>query len=222
MQKLRFQATNENLDAITLGMDISEEDIVLAICGSGDQPFAIAEKATVIAVDINPVQIQYAKHRVQMLEEGDVKGFLKTDLTSLENMLKLLSFDYMTSLKTKRNLVTLINRNRYFKQPGRLDRIARNLEKVTYVIGNIFELDITGFSKVYLSHTLLNNRTGLAHLFSLAPEGTLFYATEARDVCYQRGVENLIIQNDKLTFEARKYESGRYFCPKVFHKQTLN
>jgi len=67
---LGHRCTNESLAAIVNGLDVNETDDILAICGSGDQAFALLEKAhSVTAVDIYKNQVDYARYRKRCLKE---------------------------------------------------------------------------------------------------------------------------------------------------------
>lgn len=68
--------TNESLWAVISGMNVSKDDRVLTICGSGDQAFALVEYAReVLAVDIEAKQIDYAKKRLEALKKGNYEDF---------------------------------------------------------------------------------------------------------------------------------------------------
>ena len=73
---LVYSGTNENLDAIVMGLDLQPEDSILAVGGSGDQAFALLEKAgSVTVVDTNPAQIELIRKRAELLRLGDYEGF---------------------------------------------------------------------------------------------------------------------------------------------------
>jgi len=72
-----FPYPNEKIDAISAGMDISETDDVIAVCSSGDAAFAAVEHAnSVLAVDNNKLQVEYAQERASLLATGNIEGFL--------------------------------------------------------------------------------------------------------------------------------------------------
>ncbi|MFA5888517.1 MAG: hypothetical protein WC852_07450 [Candidatus Nanoarchaeia archaeon] len=72
-----FPYPNEKIDAISAGMDISETDDVIAVCSSGDAAFAAVEHAnSVLAVDNNKLQVEYAQERASLLAAGNIEGFL--------------------------------------------------------------------------------------------------------------------------------------------------
>ena len=71
-----YSHTNESLDGIVKGMNVNETDEIIAVCGSGDQAFALLEYAkSVVAVDNDKEQIEYAKKRAKALKAGDYNGF---------------------------------------------------------------------------------------------------------------------------------------------------
>jgi len=81
----KYGATNEPLGAVYAGMDIKPEDRVLAICGSGDVPFALLEginpnsNGIIRAVDLLDVQVKYAKHQADTLLRGDFNEFMRCE-----------------------------------------------------------------------------------------------------------------------------------------------
>lgn len=75
--KSRFYGhTNESLWAVVAGLNVSRKDRILAICGSGDQAFALSEFADeVVAVDRSEEQIAYAQRRLEALRDGRLGDF---------------------------------------------------------------------------------------------------------------------------------------------------
>ena len=77
----KYGATNEHLGAVYAGMNIRPSDRVLAICGSGDVPFALLEginpasSGYVRAVDLLDVQVKYARQHADDLVRGNTEGF---------------------------------------------------------------------------------------------------------------------------------------------------
>ena len=66
-----YTHTNECLEAIVEGLNLNNDSKVLAILGSGDQTFAMAEFASkIVAVDISKGQVEYASLRLDALKEG--------------------------------------------------------------------------------------------------------------------------------------------------------
>ena len=81
---LEYISTNENLDAIVLGMDVNSNDRILAMGGSGDQAFALLEKAgSVTVVDRNSAQIWYIKQRAELIRQKAYEFFFSC--TSCKN-----------------------------------------------------------------------------------------------------------------------------------------
>ena len=65
-----YTHTNECLEAIVEGLNLNNNSKVLAILGSGDQTFAMAEFASkIVAVDISKGQVEYASLRLETLKE---------------------------------------------------------------------------------------------------------------------------------------------------------
>jgi hypothetical protein len=127
-----YRVTNESLDAVVEGLELTPNDSVLAIAGSGDQAFAILEYAgRVTAVDKNSHQTEYVKLRAEALKQGRYDLFL----CNHARVPKVLN---------------------YFSKEGRLDRIKANLENLTILEpSDIFALKTEEtFSKIYLSNAL--------------------------------------------------------------------
>ena len=73
-----YHATNEDLASIVELLKPCPGDRIAAICGSGDQAFALAEHgAQVTAVDMSWEQIVYARTRADALREGNITRFLR-------------------------------------------------------------------------------------------------------------------------------------------------
>ncbi len=136
-------ATNESLKAIMAGLDVSEKDCILSICGSGDQAFAMLEKAKrVTVVDRNKDQIEYFKRRAGKLYHGFFELFLDTGK---------IPTDWIDE-------ECLSSRDEYFSKQ-KLENIRKNLmnqKAKREIVGNIFLLNPKKgrFNKVYLSNSL--------------------------------------------------------------------
>ncbi|MFH1066065.1 MAG: hypothetical protein V1734_06165 [Nanoarchaeota archaeon] len=150
--RLLFPYANESIDAVVQGMDINEEEEVIAICGSGDVVFGMLEKArSVVGVDINPLQVDYALERKVLLKEGYLENFLNIGKVS-----------------HARDTVRMKQSIDYFSQPGRIERIRGNLERLTIKQGDILKrIDDAAkagkrFTKAYLSNILTWNFVPLA------------------------------------------------------------
>ncbi len=129
-----FSVSNERLSTIVVGLEPNERDTVLAVCGSGDQAFALSEYAPrVVAVDINPEQIRLAKQRAEYLKVENYGDFLKTNEENISR--------YATE-RTGKPYFTI----------ERLERIRSRIEGIHFRVGNITELADTNYTKVYLSN----------------------------------------------------------------------
>ncbi len=140
---VKWLCTNENLEAIILGLDPQPDDVVLAVCGSGDQAFAILEYVeSVVAFDISTAQINFAIQRKRALGEGNYTRFLCLDELSGHSGQEVRS------------------RKKYFLKEGRLERIRRKLDSLLFRVGDItnaFFGEATQYSKVYLSNILTDS-----------------------------------------------------------------
>ena len=144
---LVWKYTNENLAAITLGLDLNSSDRVLAVGGSGDQALAILEYAnSVKLVDNNPLQIDYALERIEKLRKGDFESFLETRLPS-----GFISGKLTQEIADKE----IERRNKYFFT-GRLENIASRLDRLDIECADIVETAIkeNDFTKIYLSNVI--------------------------------------------------------------------
>ena len=122
---MNYSFTNEALDAILSGLNINENDVVLAVGGSGDQGFAMLEYAKQVKLcDIN--------HGGFGLLDGAYFGFQKPERAKLE----------------------LGRRNIYLKEDGRLGKIRGRLDNLIVEPCDIFEAAFRGYgyTKLYLSN----------------------------------------------------------------------
>ncbi|HIH24418.1 TPA: class I SAM-dependent methyltransferase [Candidatus Woesearchaeota archaeon] len=157
-----FTQTNESLEQIMTGMQPHKQDLILAVCGSGDQAFALIEHdAQVIAVDTHPGQVSYAKRRAGFLRAGAYEEFLTAGRSHLRS-------DVLA----------------YFTAPGRMDRIRKNLGNIAFNTLDIFGIPAAMrivFSKVYLSNAhYFDNWVGHTEMHRVADkleEGGRLYAT---------------------------------------------
>lgn len=130
---LRFDATNERLDAVITGLNPKQGDNILTVLGSADQAGAmIAEGAKVYGVDINLDQVRHAQERKGYIEKGDFASFLGT--MSGSN----------------------VHSHEYFKANNRLEKLAANIHNLAIAEGNVFDEDLlrNGFNKIYLSNAI--------------------------------------------------------------------
>lgn len=139
-----YPYTNESLDAVVKGLDVNSSDDIIAVCGSGDQAFAMLEYAnSVLAIDSDINQVEYANKRAVMIKEG-----------SFEKMFEAAP-RYLCQCKNE-----IDNKKRsiaYFMQPGRLQRIRRKIGslEIRLVSRNFAEgIGESIFSKAYLSNII--------------------------------------------------------------------
>ena len=131
---LNYSCTNESLPSIIAGMEPDEKDIILAICGSGDQAFALlGSGAKVIAVDKDSRQVEFARARLERLRRGDYDGFL--------------------SAPPAFNPCDPIARDIYFGRGNTLENIRARLANVSFRRQDITQLDYI-VDKAYLSNVL--------------------------------------------------------------------
>ena len=132
-------ATNERLNAIIAGLDLHAHDHVTAVCGSGDQAFAMLEYADqVLAVDRDEKMISFASWRKQMLAQGNVDAFLSPAWESYRP--------------------TFSSRNIYFcSSSDRIEKIRAKLHRLTIQHVPDFVDALQGDStvpRIYLSNIL--------------------------------------------------------------------
>jgi hypothetical protein len=150
MNNIEGLATNESLKAVITGLNVSPKDEILSICGSGDQAFAMLEKAKrVVVVDRNPCQINYFKRRAEKLKYGFFNEFL--DVGRIHG-------DWIDE-------ECLDSRNEYFSQT-RLKKIQAKIirsDSTREVVGDIFRLSPkkSKFNKIYLSNALDYSSSGI-------------------------------------------------------------
>jgi hypothetical protein len=196
---LRFDATNESLDAVIAGLNPKQGDNILAVLGSGDQACAmVAEGAKVYGVDINPDQVRYAGDRKGYVEKGDFASFLGT--ISGSN----------------------VHSHEYFKANNRLEKLAANMHNLTIAEGSVLDENLlrAGFNKIYLSNVISymhihkfgdSKRTEFAHYnFVMAlnkiaesiPAGCLVYVSDSHFIFSDKVIKkyglNKITQSAKL------------------------
>ncbi len=114
----------EDLSVIMAGLQPCKDDNILALCGSGDQAFALLESgAEVHAVDCVHDQLQYARERVNYLRAGNVEAFRRHDAS------------------------------RYFLDDRRVESIRGNLDKLHFhLVSDVTDAVSYGpFTKIYLS-----------------------------------------------------------------------
>jgi len=209
-QSAYYRATNESLDGIVQGLDLQPQDQVLAICGSGDQAFAILEHAaSVLAIDKQPPQVELARYRQECLLRGDTDGFL-------------LSTSRFVEIKTLAD-----KRDAYFRSPGRLEAIRARLLNLTIVEKNLKEaIHLRPFTKYYLSNVLGDYISSMQVILELMqrmtdhlPVGGLIYLkdnTENFNPTYTWKLPANLREDKELTRKAASHEE--LWSPVVLRK----
>jgi SAM-dependent methyltransferase len=185
-------ATNESLEAITSGLNLNSENSVLAICGSGDQAFAILEKTgNVYVVDMREKQIEYFLYRQDLLEKGEFNEFLDVPEEK--------------SQKDDRHFIS--SRNRYFSTE-RLRMIQSNLRNnVKTASLKIDELEGQEFDRVYLSNVLsygssyidfLSVEKRLEKISKLLKKDGLIYISDYREIFDEMEFPRKVLEEEFL------------------------
>ena len=81
MDYAEYRFTNESLEAVMAGLQVSEGDRIFAVCGAGDQAFAMVEKADyVLAFDRLKLQADYARRTMNLIKDNinDVRKALES------------------------------------------------------------------------------------------------------------------------------------------------
>lgn len=113
--KPSYRHTNEDLGQIIQGLDIHEEDSILAVGSSGEQAFALLEFARqVTAVEKRSLQFEYMHTRCQALVAGDYQTFLyptgypDTHATFVQYTLPYFSSERLQIIRDKLQYLELI------------------------------------------------------------------------------------------------------------------
>src|SRR3989344_1381131 len=155
-----YYYTNENLQAIVAGLDLSSKDTILAVGGSGDQAFALLEFAgEVKVVDNQPNQIGFIKQRVEALLAGDDEAFFRNEsktatLIGPRNHQNSFLYD---QLERDHNHLAARRRRYFTEESGRLERIQERLTNLIIAEpGDLVKVaqQERGDSKIYLSNIL--------------------------------------------------------------------
>lgn len=232
--RLIYKYTNENLEAIVLALQPNNNDKILAVCGSGDQAFALLENAKEVwCVDNNKAQIKYLKERLHALKRGDHKAFLPKTKDSNDSELNI--------------------QEGYFKQKNRINKIKEKLNRLTVKQGDIIEIAKIepGFTKIYLSNAIgydqskdinkLMFATIMRKIAARLPIAGLIYVSNHEYLCEriyistpphrittERGAVRITDSKDifpeylrvdpELTTLARRYEDEGFWSPAVYRK----
>lgn len=197
--ELRYVATNESIAAVMHGLKANENDTILAICGSGDVPFAlVGEVKKVIAVDCNPRQINFANERKEALYKRNYKYFLR----SKKSMNGENNF-------TNNELELIKARNDYFE--GKLKNIIDKLDSVEFFyVESIFKFcdEKNKFSKAYLSNISCSTNDLKNLRDSLLPGGLFYWTSPANNsdsIDFGKDVSGIKLEKN-LTETARYFE----------------
>ncbi len=205
-----YLITNEELEAIVNGLDVNENDIVLAVAGSGDQAFALLEYAKEIkAVDCNPSQIEHLKKRIEFLKNKDFEKFLEVKKSLTKSLSEILE-----------------RRNKYFRKNERLEKICNKLDSLKFKKGNIFQVaQKESFNKLYLSNVPLKEEVYLFEkLLKKIPSGSLIYYSHGKFfenifLKYKKEIPSCLKLDMDLTNKARKIQEGKLvWKPSVYKK----
>lgn len=184
---LNYSITNEDLHGIVLGMNLSLNDSVLAVAGSGDQALAILEFVrNVTAVDSNRDQIKLAREKINTLLNGNYSQFLNQDLLGAYDgyFLEIDSPEFAESKRTQRN-------NYFLDDPNRLKNIRQKLGAL--VIAEPCDVGIDfltlgpekrkhEFNKMYLSNISITSTLQFLPFVSAIPVGGLIYVTDHKTI----------------------------------------
>jgi hypothetical protein len=139
------------------GLNLDENDSVLAICGSGDQAFAFCEKARrVVAIDLDNSVLRYAKSRVDNLIQGNCENFFIPSSNQLLRPLIRKNLAYFLDIDVAR-----ISENSTIFELGvendRPKSIISNVPSIEFVEINLIDaIEKIGcdHNKVYLSNAV--------------------------------------------------------------------
>lgn len=209
---LGFRATNENLDAIMAGLAPSSSDNILAICGSGDQAFALLEDAAwVHAVDSSETAIRYAQQRQRSLREDNPGGF------------------FIGVVEPDSGAVAEHTLS-YFSREGRLAVLAQKAERISFEVSDIFDCIFWRFNKIYLSNVFnwLSSEGGgqssfahyLQQLIHWTSPGAVIYVADETPALQQFAFPPFFQKQTELTERARVYGTGlNVWAPIVYEKR---
>lgn len=219
-----YHYSNESLDAIVKGMKPDKEDDIIAICGAGDQAFALLEHAnSVIAVDCNAKQAAYAKARAEALKAGDYVGFFPN--------IELSNWIYEKHKKNSREYFsrrTLIER--ILGRKPRLEMIRSKLDNLEFREGSlqdfVKEMQSRKYSKAYLSNAMTYGRLAkgsqrgfIERLAAKLRNPGIIYLADGGSVCLEH-IYNLE-QDEKLTKVAVRTANGRQsWRPAVYRRKA--
>jgi hypothetical protein len=194
------------------GMDLTDDSVVLAIGGSGDQAFAMLDVAKgVIAVDSTPVQVRYIEQRRKQLSKGDFKNFMNPEGGISDGFYK---GDHSNEWH-----YDLLRRRDSFFTPERLERIRAKANNIEVLNADITDVRAK-YSRIYATNATSDNGVTSDYGFvyhlveTLQKNGILYFATE------KKRVPNHAIVDERLTRAARDLEDRKYWTPTVIRRLT--
>ena len=139
LEKIRWVASNQIVQAPLVGLEIKPNDKVGAVVGTGDILFAmVAQGAIVESADTDPQQLKYVRMRIDQLKKGDHEAFLYSGMG--EN-------GYST-------VEEVAKRTAYFSDAKRWEKLRENIDKLRDPeqadIGEFLEK--RKFDKIFLSN----------------------------------------------------------------------
>ncbi|MFA4887455.1 MAG: hypothetical protein WC595_04530 [Candidatus Nanoarchaeia archaeon] len=115
MEKVRWVASNQVVQAPLIGLEVKENDHIGAVVGTGDILFAmIAEGAFVESADTDPKQIEYVKLRMGQVRADKHHDFLYSGLE-------------LNVYSTPKEIAA---RTAYFSDQKRWEQLKRNISKL--------------------------------------------------------------------------------------------
>lgn len=214
-----YARTNENLKSIVAGLDVQPKDYILAVGGSGDQAFALIERARrVLAVDTEAYQVNHMRRMAELIKEGDYRGFLYARTGGSDPHLFLNEPDLSDIVRWEMH-----HGSKYFTLE-KFERIRKNLGNLQFRQGEIVETTQTedGFNKVYLSNALgkdhitgENAREALIKISKRLPVDGLVYVSD--HVAIFDYLDGCGLEREEL-LTARTSDKG--WCPIVLRKSS--
>lgn len=214
-----YARTNEDLKSIVAGLDVRPKDYILAVGGSGDQAFALIERARrVLAVDTEAHQVYHMGRMAELIKEGDYRGFLYARTGGSDPCLFLDEPDLSDTVRWEMH-----HGSKYFTLE-RFERIRNNLGNLQFRQGEIVETTQIeeGFNKVYLSNALgkehitgENIREALIKISQRLPVGGLVYVSD--HVAIYDCLDGCGLESDEL-LTARANDKGWF--PMVLRKNS--
>jgi hypothetical protein len=222
--KLLYSFTNEDLDSVVAGLDPQPEDAILAVCGSGDQSFALLERAlTVVSLDINPHQILYAQNQLEKIVCGDFDDFRTISVKGKYNLARGKREEGYFS-------EDILNRSKYFTDE-KLKKIQSKKRNIRFEVCDVFKEAQTGiYNKFYFSNadfikfTIHLSPVDLQRIVDVSPIDSLFYFT-TKETIYSFIRDDVLPKelsfDMKKTHEAKKYISKKEFVDTIFEPIVL-